>query len=306
MSIATQPQRLVVTLSTIPSRIGKIGPVLDSLKAQSRKPDRIYVCICNFCEWEQKTYDVPKRLQEDESIRVVVSPIDYGPANKLLGMLHEESAPNTRIVTVDDDWLYNRDLLERLEDGGDRYPGSAVGLSGATLLPKWSRIDVRIGHDIETAAPTRRALTFVAEPSEDVCVDILQFGFGAMLLREWFDDDIYEMIQPEQPLFFSDDILFSGFLESRGVKRMCVSGISLPQLLDHSQLRPLSGEGRMTRNYKVAIPTISDMLGIWHHGAAKFDLRNMPTLSDLRYSFFAMVRKIYRILQRALSSITWH
>ena len=144
-------------------------------------------------------------------------------------------------------------------------------------------------------------LTFLAEPAEDIAVDILQFGFGAMVLREWFEDDIYAMIRPGQPLFFSDDVLFSGYLEHKGVKRVCVSGMRLPRLLAHAETKPLSGSGRMTRNYRSAIPTISSMLGIWrpHELAAIFP--RMPTFAELRYWGRLALHKGYRVAHRALA-----
>jgi len=302
MSIA-QSERLVVTLSTIPSRISKIAPVLDSIKRQTRKPNRIYVCICTFCEWEKSAYEVPEWLLADDDVQITVSQRDCGPANKLLGMLHLETAPQTRIVIVDDDWLYGKDLLERLEERFQCYPGCAVGSSGARLPRKWSQIAVRIGPEVSTP-PTPRHLTFVAEPPEDVAVDILQFGFGSMVLREWFEDDIYELIQPKRPLFFCDDVLFSGYLESRGIRRMCVSGISLPLLLDHSRLHPLSGEGRMTENYRAAVPTISSMLGIWPHAGFAFGLRDLPTIGELRSLGVRGMRKGYRVARHALSRLS--
>jgi hypothetical protein len=297
-----QRERLVVTLATIPSRISELGPVIDSIKSQTRKPDRIYVCLCEFCEWEQSSYDIPEWLHADGDVRVVVSQKDYGPANKLLGMLNEEPAPSTRIVIVDDDWSYNQNLLEVLEQSFVRYGRCAIGSSGARLPRKWTEMQARIGPEIHAEPQMRHQLVFVAESPEDLTVDILQFGFGAMVFREWFDDDIYDLIRPLEPLFFCDDVLFSGYLESRGIERICISGLPLPRLLDHSTVRPLHGEGRATKNYKAAIPAISSMLNIWPL-EERYDPRP-PVLSVLRYWCLRPVRKVCRVIAGILTQVS--
>jgi hypothetical protein len=141
-------ERLVVTLATIPSRIASIRPVIDSIKNQTRKPDLIYVCVCEFCEWEQSSYEVPEWLGADDEVEVVVSPTDHGPANKLLGMLRAESSPATRIVIIDDDWAYRPDILEVLEKRFEHDRRAAIGSSGARIPREWSVMETRIGSEI--------------------------------------------------------------------------------------------------------------------------------------------------------------
>ena len=299
MSVKLRNERLVVTLATIPSRISRIRPVIESIKAQTRQPDRIYVCICKFCEWEQSSYEVPKWLADDADVQLVVSQRDYGPANKLLGMLHEEPDPATRIVIVDDDWSYNPDMLKVLEERFGHYQRSAIGSSGARLPREWSVMETRIGPEIHATPIMRHHLVFIAESPEDLAVDILQFGFGTIVLRKWFDDDIYDLVQPLEPLFFSDDVMFSGYLESKGVERVCVSGIPLPRLLDHWNVWPLHGEGRSTGNYKLAIPEISSRLNIWPPERL-FDPPRPPALSVLQYWGLRAIRKTYRVAVRPL------
>jgi hypothetical protein len=299
VSVGQANARLVVALATIPSRISKIGPVIDSIKAQTRKPDRTYVCICEFCLWEESAYNVPDWLRQDESIEVVVATKDYGPANKLIGMLDKEPDPNTRIVIVDDDWAYNPDTLEVLERRFEEMRGQvAIGSSGSRLPRHWSRMEARIGPEIAAKPQLRHQLIFVAESPKDIAVDILQYGFGAMVLRGWFDDDIRDLVEPLEPLYFADDVLFSGYLESKGIQRVCISGLPLPRLLDHWSIRPLHGDGRATRNYKAAIPKLSAQLNIWAPEDL-FDPR--PPLHVLVRSLAShALRKAYRLAVRPL------
>ena len=87
----------------------------------------------------------------------------------------------------------------------------------------------RIGPEIEARPQLRHQLVFIAESPKDAAVDILQYGFGAIVLRGWFDDDIRDLLEPLEPLFFADDVLFSGYLASKGVQRICIAGMPLPR-----------------------------------------------------------------------------
>jgi hypothetical protein len=298
VSVGLHDKRLVVTLATIPSRISKIGPVIDSIKAQTRRPDRIYVCVSAFSLREQSAYDVPDWLRRDELVEVLVSSVDYGPATKLIGILDKEPDPRTRIVIVDDDWAYGVDTLEVLERRFEEYGRSAIGVSGARLPRHWSEMEARIGSEIEARPQLRHQLVFVAESPQDVVVDILQFGFGALVLRGWFDDDIRGLIEPLEPLFFADDVLFSGYLESKAIQRICISGIPLPRRLSHWNTLPLHGEGRATRNYKAAIPELSARLNIWAPEGL-FEPRP-PVHAVIGYLVSRAVRTIYRVTIRPL------
>jgi hypothetical protein len=159
----------------------------------------------------------------------------------------------------------------------------------------------RIGPEIEAKPQLKHQLIFLAESPTDVAVDILQYGFGAIVLRGWFDEDIRDLIEPLAPLFFADDVLFSGYLESRGVPRICIAGLPLPRLLDHSSVRPLHGNGRATRNYRAAIPALAARLDIWAPEDL-FDPRP-PMHVLLRYLAWRALRATYRVTIRPLVTL---
>ena len=301
MNSSTNSERLVVTLATIPSRISRIAPVLESLKGQTLKPDQIYVCICEICRRDQSTYDVPDWLANDEAVDLIVSKTDYGPANKLLVMLAHETDPDTRIVIVDDDFEYSPNLLEVLVTKSREYEGSAVGLSGAKLTRNWSVMEGRIGAEIHARPHLPHQLVFIAESPSDVPVDILQGGFGISIRRGWIGDDIFELIDPGAPLFFADDVLFSGYLESKGIPRVCVSGVRIGRVLDQSEDTALHGDGRATRNSQAAIPPLAARLSIW--APESLYVPKAPFHSILAHRFRRLGAGIYRRTVKPLARL---
>jgi hypothetical protein len=108
---------IVVSIATIPSRIGHIRATLDSLLEGDLKPDQILVTHPEFCNWENSGYDIPAFL-EDESycrgiVKVALAARDWGPGTKLLGAI-DHIPDECYLVLADDDVAYDRRFLHGL------------------------------------------------------------------------------------------------------------------------------------------------------------------------------------------------
>ena len=105
---------LVVGLTTLPSRIGYLRPMLDSLRQQSRPPDRVLLCLPRWSRREQCAYQVPYWMSEyADMVQIVECQDDFGPGTKLLGCLDYLPA-NACLVLADDDMRYKSFFLETL------------------------------------------------------------------------------------------------------------------------------------------------------------------------------------------------
>ena len=103
-----------VSLTTLPSRIGRLRPTLDSLRAQTLPPDRIFVCVPDRSLREDREYALPEWLRSPPpGVEVVRCGTDHGPGTKLLGCL-PRIAGEACLITVDDDLVYRPFLVERL------------------------------------------------------------------------------------------------------------------------------------------------------------------------------------------------
>lgn len=107
------PSRVVISLTTIPRRIHKLKPTLDSLLQNQTMPAN--VIQINIPQTFLRTgaqfnsTDQYPFLKHDR-IRIVRC-IDTGPSTKLLPTLATETDPSTLIIIVDDDTIYPSNLV---------------------------------------------------------------------------------------------------------------------------------------------------------------------------------------------------
>src|SRR5437870_4985260 len=60
-------RRVIVSLSTVPERMGNLGPTVRSLLRQTRPPDEIVLAIPEFSIREQRPYAVPKHVSRERT-----------------------------------------------------------------------------------------------------------------------------------------------------------------------------------------------------------------------------------------------
>lgn len=146
--------RVVFSLTTIPSRLDKIDIVLDQLLGQSRRPDAVYLAlppsVGMLPGW------LEERLGQHAELRVLWMEADYGPASKLLAAVVDggERGENTLLVYGDDDILLPPTILERHREAhqraapvraafGTRRIELAGGTRRETLLEATGTISIR-------------------------------------------------------------------------------------------------------------------------------------------------------------------
>src|SRR5437867_6834334 len=129
-------RRVIVSLSTVPERMGNLGPTVRSLLRQTRPPDEIVLAIPEFSIREQRPYAVPKHVSRWPRMRVLHCQKDWGPATKFIPIVREELAAgrgNTLIMVVDDDRMYPRDALETYLHYNKQLPDAALCFRGAAM-----------------------------------------------------------------------------------------------------------------------------------------------------------------------------
>jgi hypothetical protein len=208
---AGNPNRspVVVSLTTIPSRLPHLDATLKSLLLQSRAPAQIRLHCPRTSRREGVAYLVPERLRHLQGVQVVECERDWGPATKFIPALLALAAvdPAARLLVVDDDRLYPLRLIEELSAAADRDPEGAYSMSGWDAPA--DRVDrpTTIGANLRMRPPAPIRGTRLLRPRR---VDILQGMSGYLISPRFFDLDALTDYSAAPPAALSvDDVWMS-------------------------------------------------------------------------------------------------
>jgi len=237
--------KIVVGMTTIPSRIELIEPTLASLLVGQTTPlDELYIVLPRK-KWvvqkgEPIKYSIPKfletLLQTDHRVFLLRPEYDYGPVDKLLYPLKivshqdEESATTTsNLIYLDDDVIYGPDVIHRLVLKGMEYPDSVVAFSGCTLRSNFRQVAHQFPRTLYDQHPNLYFQTSGTDSLlEDEIVDIVQGFMGVLVRPHFFDWDEFNSFVQNVTLhhdeWMSDDFITSGYLEYRNVTKRIVLG----------------------------------------------------------------------------------
>lgn len=104
---------ITVSLTSFPQRIKRIHLVVESLLRQTIKPGKILLYLSKE-QFKHQFKDLPSNLLRLQSMGLQIKFVDndYRSHKKYLYSFREY--PESLIITVDDDMIYNKDLLESL------------------------------------------------------------------------------------------------------------------------------------------------------------------------------------------------
>ena len=210
-SSATRNNRVVVSLSTLPDRIGNLEPTLRCLLEQTQTPDEILVAVPCFSNRQQKEYVVPGYLEKIPRVRILRCQQDWGPATKFIPVIQEELAAghgNTLIMIVDDDRIYPRDALETYLHYHAQLPDAALCFRGA-LIP----------HSLVWFLPKMIRANQIREPKP---VAVMTGTASYLVQPHFFDFALWDYAAAPKSAVYMDDIWISGCLDRRGVKKYVV------------------------------------------------------------------------------------
>jgi hypothetical protein len=209
-------RHIIASLSTVPERIGNLGPTIRSLLRQTRPPDEIVLAIPEFSIREQRPYAVPKHVSRWPRMRILHCRRDWGPATKFIPIVREELAAgrgDTLIMVVDDDRMYPRDALETYLHYSRQLPDAALCFRGAAM-PRdldWRHAKMIRARDLRQPQPAA-VIT----------------GCGSYLIQpRFFDESLWDYSQAPKGAFYMDDIWISGCLTRHGVKRYVVPATAM-------------------------------------------------------------------------------
>ena len=197
--------RIVVSLSTLPSRIQGIKPTLQSILDNTVAADAIYLNLPEYSKREACRYEIPENLTDISPI-VKINRVreDYGPVTKLYPTLEVETDPETIIICIDDDLVYDPRLIERLIQASDYYGGEQT-----ICIRGWNYIKIANRFTLPLYTPFWGSRN----------VKVLQCYMGVLYKRKFFNDlELFKKYMSLRPCFTTDDIMISNYLSKVGVK----------------------------------------------------------------------------------------
>jgi len=197
---------VIVTLTTLPSRIDRIGPTIKSLLNQTVSPGAIRINLPSVSRREGRPYVVPTWLTALRSVAVAPCEIDYGPATKLIPAL-AGAAPDQRLLVVDDDRIYHPYLIEQFLAWSEAHPDVAVAASGWDAPADLTDRPTTLIATLRGRPPAPIKCTRVKGLME---IDVMQ-GLSGYLVRPGFFDRaaIGDYTGAPEAAFFVDDVWIS-------------------------------------------------------------------------------------------------
>lgn len=208
--VPARPERIVVSLTTIPSRAAHLAPVLRSLLDQTEPADRILLALPRQ-SLNGQPYPAPETLGLPAGVDILRCE-DIGPATKLVPALRAE--PDALVVVVDDDVIYPEGFIAALLAEHRRRPNAAIGLRGVVLRPGIRFAD--LAHVMATGI------------AQTMPVDVLFGTWGYLLPAGAIAPEIGDFTDAPPGVRFVDDVWISGHLARAGVPRWVVRSDTLP------------------------------------------------------------------------------
>ena len=209
-------RRIIASLSTLPDRIAKLGPTLQSLLNQTRPPDEIVLAVPPFSFRQKKAYVIPPALAAISQLQIVRCHRDWGPATKFIPTIQRELAADrggTLVMVVDDDRIYPRDAIETYLHYQEQLPDAALCFRGGEMPRSLDWQDAKLTYGDQIREP--RPVAVVT-------------GCGSYLIQpRFFDEALWDYSNAPAGAFFMDDIWISGCLDRRGVKKYVVPGSAM-------------------------------------------------------------------------------
>lgn len=185
-------RKLIISLTTYPGRIQTLGAVLDTIYAQTHPADEILLWLARD-QFPNKEQDLPENLRTlmDEGRLTLRWCEDLKPHKKYFYALQEYS--DDLIVTIDDDLLYAKDMLDKLYKSYLMYP-DAVSTMRAHLI---------VISEKNTILPYNAWIKETDACLRTPCMQLLATGGSGVLYpplsyrKEFFDQNVIKEVCPK-------------------------------------------------------------------------------------------------------------
>ena len=215
-------KKTILTLTTIPTRLSVddergIKACIESLINQTYDNYEIHFNIPSINKLTGEEYTIPAWLEAYTKIKIFRTE-DLGPATKLIPTVERIKDPETIIIVVDDDLIYEPDMVRTQIENQIKWTEAIVGYDGL-------RSRNEDGTFLEYF-PDSRNYYFTSQKFS--CkVDILQHYKTISYKRRYFEDDFFDFTK--EYYSWSDDLLMAAYFSSKKRDRIVETHPSIPE-----------------------------------------------------------------------------
>ena len=189
---------VVVSLTTIPTRLSVLEPCIRSLINQSVKPDKVLLWLCKDGYFGRNAISrdsIPEcvRRYEKKGLLIIKWTKNIGPFTKLIPALSE--FPDKKIVTADDDTIYPKKWLKGLLRVSDGHPGNIVCYRGSRMVMNNGKLEPY--NDWPEFTSKSASLWLFPTGKDGVLYP------PGVFLKEVFNEEVFKKLTP-----FNDDVWF--------------------------------------------------------------------------------------------------
>lgn len=126
-------QKIIISLTTYPKRIGTICLTIETLMRQSVKPDEIILWLASS-QFEEGLNSLPESLLRLQSRGLTIRFCDDLRSHKKYYYALQEY-PNDLVVLADDDMFYPRDTVKKLLQMHKKWPNDICCITAQVIQP---------------------------------------------------------------------------------------------------------------------------------------------------------------------------
>lgn len=214
--------RIVVSLTTSPTRLKLLEPVIQSILKQDHNIEGIELNLPLKYK-NKEEYEIPDFVSKYEKLKIFRQDTDIGPATKIVPtILRYLTSPDIYIVSVDDDHRYPKEIVGTLVKGISLYGDKNIYAIGGINMYVGAKCTLESVNVYKTAP-----------------VDVLEGVFGVLYNPRLFTKELNTymnfVIQCKECLT-SDDITLSNYLAWKKITIMRLNLKSFNKLILYKKI----------------------------------------------------------------------
>jgi glycosyltransferase involved in cell wall biosynthesis len=193
----------IISLTTLPNRIKHLKRVIDSLCNQKYDNYEVHLNVPTETQFDG-TYDADLEHLKNDKLKIFFVE-DVGAVTKLYYTLLRTNNAEQRIITVDDDLIYDEYMLDEYNYQITKNSNDVIGFTGI--------------YPVERSYKANGTLDFVGPVSEPMEVGILEGYKSVCYMRKHFTADFFKN---GYKLHYNDDLAVFSWLGMNGIKKVCI------------------------------------------------------------------------------------